>query len=82
MFFTILRSQENDIVSDTKAIIETHVVENRSYNYSERIIKNTTTRFHHTAEKISKLTVKSINFHKEGFQKPYKTILSNGMNLE
>ena len=46
MFYPIIRSQENIIVSGTKAIIETHVAVKRCYNYSERIIKNTTVRVH------------------------------------
>ena len=34
IFCPLSRSQENNIVSDTKAIIETHVAEKRYYNYS------------------------------------------------
>ena len=40
----IIRSQKNDVVSATKAIIETHISTKCYYNYSERIIEQTTTR--------------------------------------
>ena len=46
MFSPIMRSQEKDIVSATKGIIETHVVMKIYYNYYERIIKMTTIRVH------------------------------------
>ena len=35
MFSPIIRIQENDIVSDTKAIIKSHVEAKRYYNYYE-----------------------------------------------
>ena len=43
-----MRSQENDIVSATKAIIETHIYAMSYYNYFKRTIKNTTIRVHYT----------------------------------
>ena len=39
MYSPIMRSQENDIVSSIKAILETHVAVRRYYNYSERIVR-------------------------------------------
>ena len=41
MFSTIIRIQEDNIVSDTKVIIETHVADN-AIRIIEIIIKNTT----------------------------------------
>ena len=35
----IIRNQENNIVSTTKAIMETHLAARRYYNYSEGTIK-------------------------------------------
>ena len=66
MFSTIIKSQENDIVSATKALIETHVAAKRYYNNSERIIKMTTIRVHYTTKKMSNLTVTSMNSQKAG----------------
>ena len=62
-----MRSQENDIVSATKVIIETRVAENCYYNYSERTIENTTIRVHYTMETTPKINVTSMNFLKAGF---------------
>ena len=39
MFSPIIRSQENDIFSFNKAIIETHIATERYYNYPEETIK-------------------------------------------
>ena len=66
-FFPIIRSQVNDIVSDTKAIIETHVAVKLYYNYTEKIIKNTTIIVHYTMETKSNVTVTSMNLQKAGF---------------
>ena len=41
MFSRIIRGQENDLVSATKAIIETHIVEKLYHDYFEMIIKKT-----------------------------------------
>ena len=68
MFSPIKMSQENDLVSVTKAIIETHVAAKRYPNYSERIIKKTTIIVHYKTETMSKLTVILMNFQREGFQ--------------
>ena len=40
--------QENYIVLDTKAIIETHVAVEHYYNYYKKIIEKTTIRVHYT----------------------------------
>ena len=45
MFSPIIKSQGKEF-SATKAIIEIHVAEKCYYNYSRRIIENTTIRFH------------------------------------
>ena len=63
-----MRSQENYIVSATKAIIETHVATKHYYNYSERITEKTTIRFHYTMVKMSKLSVILMNYQKAGLQ--------------
>ena len=56
MFSPIIRSQENDIVSVNKAIIETHVVARCHKNYSRRIIKRKyTIRVHYKTEIMSRL---------------------------
>ena len=73
MFSTIIRSQENDIVSDTKAVIETQVETKHYYKYYERIIENTTIIVHYTTETTSKLTVTKINCLKTGFQYIYRS---------
>ena len=62
-----MRSQEDYIVSDTKAIIETHVATKHYYNYSERITENTTIRPHHTMVKMSNLSMILMNYQKVGF---------------
>ena len=62
-----MRNQENYIVSATKVIIETHLEVKRYYNYSDSMIKKTTIRVHYRMEKISKLTVPSMNYQKTGF---------------
>ena len=38
MISPIMKSQENDFVSATKDIIETHVEARRYYNYPEKIV--------------------------------------------
>ena len=64
MFSPIMRSQENDIVSVTKVIIETHSAMKQYSNYYERKIKITAIRVHYTMGKTSKLTL-DINEHPE-----------------
>ena len=61
-----MRSQENYIVSSTKAIIETHVATKNYYNYSERITEKTTTRSHHTTVTMSNLSMILMNYQKAG----------------
>ena len=61
MISTVVRSQENNTVSATKLIIETNVAAKRYNNYSKRTIKKTTIRVHYTKEKLSNLTVTSMN---------------------
>ena len=67
MFYQIMRSQENDIISATNEIVETQVAAKRYYNYSQRAIKNTTIRVHYTTETTPNLTVTLMNFQKAGF---------------
>ena len=67
MFSHIIRSQEIDIVSATKAIIETHLAIKGCYNYSKGIIKKTKIIVHYTTEKMSNLTVKLMNLQRAGF---------------
>ena len=67
MFPPIVRSQENDIVSATKAIIEINAAAKLYYNYTKRIIRKTTNRVHYKTETTSKLTVTSIKYHKACF---------------
>ena len=67
LFSTILRSQGKDIVSDTKAIIETHISYRCYQNYSNRIFKNTTIIVLCTTEKMSNLTVTLMNCLKAVF---------------
>ena len=64
-----MTSKENDIVSSTKAIIETHVTEKLYQNYSDRKIEKSTIRVHYTTEKMSNLTVTLINCLKGVFHK-------------
>ena len=64
---SIMRIQENHIVSATKIVIETYISAKLYYNYHNRIIKNTTIRAHYATETISKLTVTSMNYEKTGF---------------
>ena len=68
------------MVSATKSMIETHVAE-KNIRIILIIIINTKTILHYTMETMSKLTVILMNYHRAGFHLPYKTILSNGMNL-
>ena len=67
MFFPIMRSQENDIVSSTKDITKKNVAAKRYWNYSKRIIKKTTIRVYYIKETSSKLNVTSMNFEMAGF---------------
>ena len=67
MFYQIMRSQENDIISATNEIVETQVAAKRYYNYSQRAIKKTTIRVHYTTETTPNLTVTLMNFQKAGF---------------
>ena len=60
----IMRSKENDIVSATKEIIETHIAVRHYYNYSDKIIEKTTIRVHYTTETMSNLNVTYMNFQK------------------
>ena len=48
MFSPIMRSQENNIVSSTKVIIETHIAARCYYKYPKRILEKTTIRVHYT----------------------------------
>ena len=57
-----MRSQENDIVSTTKAIIETYFAMRHYHHYSERIIQNTTIKVHFTTETMPKVPVTLMNF--------------------
>ena len=61
MFSPVMKTQENNIVSATKAILETHIAAKRFHNYPEKIIKKTRIRVQYTTEKMSKLTVTSMN---------------------
>ena len=61
MFPPRMSIQEKDIVSATKAIIETHVAAKRYYNFSGRTIENTTIRVHYTTETTSKLLLTLTN---------------------
>ena len=56
-----MRSPENDIVSDKKVIIETHLAARLYYNYSEKTLENTSIRVHYKTETMSKITVTSMN---------------------
>ena len=67
IFSSNTRSKEKDIVSATKAIIETYILSTCYYNYSRRIIEKTTIRVHYTTETISELIGTYINFQKAGF---------------
>ena len=78
----ITRSQEEDIVSASKKIIETHVSARLYLNYPKRKIEETTTIVHYTTEIMSNITAKNINQHTAGFQLLYQTVLSNGTNLD
>ena len=64
--YPITRSQEDNIVSVTKAMVETHVAENDIRIILIIIIK-TTPGVHYTTETISKLTVTLMNFQSAGF---------------
>ena len=68
MFSPIIIIQLKGIVSSTKDIIETHISSERYYNYSERIIENTTIIFHYTTETMSRLTVTLMKYLKAGFR--------------
>ena len=59
MFSPIILSQEDNIVSATKAIIEIHI--------AVKLNKKTTIRVHYKQEITSKLTVTSINSQNSGF---------------
>ena len=65
--FPIIRIQESNIVSSTKAIIETHVATRPYYNHSDRIIRKNTIRVPYTTETVSRLTVTNIDCRKAGF---------------
>ena len=69
----------NDIVSDNKSMIETHVVTKRYYNYFKGITKITTMR-------VLYKTAKNVEYNCDINELPEGmfplTILSNGMNLE
>ena len=64
MFSPIMRIQEYNNVSDTKAITETKIVQKRYYNYSEKTIKKTTIRVHDTTKTTPELTMILMNFQK------------------
>ena len=63
----IVRSQENDIVSETKSIIEIEVAAKHYYIYFYGKIKKTAKRFHYTTKTISKLNVTSMNCQRAGY---------------
>ena len=65
MFSSIIRSQEDNIVSDTKEITETNLAENTIRLILIIIYKNYNI-FHYKTETMSKLTTTSMNCQREG----------------